>query len=313
MGYAYEYNYEYPVATGMSDSLFAAIMSIYLIMIVVAMIFWIVEYIFRGIGLYTIGKRMGKNYPWLAFIPFARTYMHGDLAGTIPLKTKKIKSPGVWKLVLPIISGIAITIYYFIFIAVLGVGILSGMSYSYGGYSSPSIGGGTVLAMVILFILLIVAAILYQAVYGVLTALVNFQIYGRFTTRNMAIAHSVLSSLVPLYESFCLFALRNRDFNPGMEPRLTPPPVQPVYPGYPVPPAAPAAPAAPGMGQPMPAAEPGAPEVEQPSPAAAPGAREVEQPSPAAAPGAPEAGQPLPAAAPEVQDSTQPDPENKTE
>ena len=307
MGYAYEYNYEYPVATGMSDSLFAAIMSIYLIMIVVAMIFWIVEYIFRGIGLYTIGKRMGKNYPWLAFIPFARTYMHGDLAGTIPLKTKKIKSPGVWKLVLPIISGIAITIYYFIFIAVLGVGILSGMSYSYGGYSSPSIGGGTVLAMVILFILLIVAAILYQAVYGVLTALVNFQIYGSFTTRNMAIAHSVLSSLVPLYESFCLFALRNRDFNPGMEPRLTPPPVQPVYPGYPVPPAVP------GMGQPMPAAAPGAPEVEQPSPAAAPGAPEVEQPSPAAAPGAPEVGQPSPAAAPEVQDSAQPDPENKTE
>ena len=310
MGYAYEYNYEYPVATGMSDSLFAAIMSIYLIMIVVAMIFWIVEYIFRGIGLYTIGKRMGKNYPWLAFIPFARTYMHGDLAGTIPLKTKKIKSPGVWKLVLPIISGIAITIYYFIFIAVLGVGILSGMSYSYGGYSSPSIGGGTVLAMVILFILLIAAAILYQAVYGVLTALVNFQIYGRFTTRNMAIAHSVLSSLVPLYESFCLFALRNRDFNPGMEPRLTPPPVQPVYPGYPVPPAAPAAP---GMGQPSPAAAPGVPEAGQPLPAAAPGAPEAEQPSPAAAPGAPEVEQPSPAAAPEVQDSAQPDPENKTE
>ena len=166
------------------------------------------------------------------------------------------------------------------------------------------------LAMVILFILLIVAAILYQAVYGVLTALVNFQIYGRFTTRNMAIAHSVLSSLVPLYESFCLFALRNRDFNPGMEPRLTPPPVQPVYPGYPVPPAAPAAP---GMGQPMPAAAPGAPEVEQPSPAAAPGAPEAGQPMPAAAPGAPEAEQPSPSAAPEVQDSAQPDPENKTE
>ena len=310
MGYAYEYNYEYPVATGMSDSLFAAIMSIYLIMIVVAMIFWIVEYIFRGIGLYTIGKRMGKNYPWLAFIPFASTYMHGDLAGTIPLKTKKIKSPGVWKLVLPIISGIAITIYYFIFIAVLGVGILSGMSYSYGGYSSPSIGGGTVLAMVILFILLIVAAILYQAVYGVLTALVNFQIYGRFTTRNMAIAHSVLSSLVPLYESFCLFALRNRDFNPGMEPRLTPPPVQPVYPGYTVPPTTPGTP---GMGQPMPSAAPEAPVSGQPMPSAAPEAPASEQPSPAAAPGAPEVEQPSPADAPGVQDGAQPDPENKTE
>ena len=307
MEYAYEYNYEYPVESGMSDSLFAAIMSIYLIIIIVALIFWIVEYLFRGIGLYTIGKRMGKNYPWLAFIPFARKYMHGDLAGTIPLKTKQIKSPGVWKLVLPIISGIAGFIFYFIFVAVFGVGILSGISYSYGGYSSPSIGGGTVFVLVILLLLLAVGAIFYQAVYGVLTALINFQIYGRFTTRNMAIAHSVLSSLVPLYESFCMFALRNRDFNPGMEPRLTPPPVQPVYPGYTVPPTTP------GMGQPVPPAAPEAPMAGQPVPPAAPEAPVSEQPMPAAAPEAPVSEQPMPADAPEVQDSAQPDPENKTE
>ena len=296
MEYAYEYNYEYPVESGMSDSLFAAIMSIYLIIIIVALIFWIVEYLFRGIGLYTIGKRMGKNYPWLAFIPFARKYMHGDLAGTIPLKTKQIKSPGVWKLVLPIISGIAGFIFYFIFVAVLGVGILSGISYSYGGYSSPSIGGGTVFVLVILLLLLAVGAIFYQAVYGVLTALINFQIYGRFTTRNMAIAHSVLSSLVPLYESFCMFALRNRDFNPGMEPRMTPPPVQPVYPGYTVPPTAPEAPAA---EQPMPTTAPEAPAVEQPMPIVAP---EVSQEETSAS-----------SAEVEAQDSVQADPGNKTE
>ena len=73
------------------------------------------------------------------------------------------------------------------------------------------------MVLVVLILLLVVLLLIYQAVYSVLTALINFQIYGRFTTRNMAIAHSVLSIILPLYESFCLFALRNRDFNPGME------------------------------------------------------------------------------------------------
>ena len=233
MGYAYEYEYgyDYPVNSGMSDSVFAAVMSIYLIIIMVALVFFIVEYIFRGIGLYTIGKRMGKNSPWLAFVPFARTYFHGELAGTIALKTKKIKSPGVWKLVLPIIWGVVVSVFYLIFFFILGIGLFSSMSYSNGHGYNPVVGGGTVMMLVIMILLLVVALVVYQAVYGVLTALINFQICGRFTTRNMAIAHAVLSFFVPLYESFCLFALRNRDFNPGMEPRLTPPPVQPVYPG----------------------------------------------------------------------------------
>lgn len=240
MGYAYEYNYDYPINSALSDSVFAMIMAIYLVVIVAALICWIVEYVFRGIGLYTIAKRQGKNYPWLAFIPFARTYLHGDLAGTIPLRNKAVRSPGVWKLVLPIIYGIVLGVFYVIFFLVLGAGVLSGMFHSYSyGQPSLSIGGGTVAVLVILGLILLVLLIIYEAVYRVLTVLIDFQICGRFTSRNMAIVHAVLSGLLPLYESFCLFALRNRDYNPGMEPKLAPPPVQPIYPGYPVPPAGP--------------------------------------------------------------------------
>lgn len=231
MGYGYSYNYDY----GMSDSVFAAFMSIYLIIFMVALIFWIVEYVFFAIGLYTIAKRMGKNYPWLAFIPFARKYLHGELAGTIELKAKKIKNPGIWKLVLPIISGAVFSFFMIIIMIAFGIGTFMGMSaYGYG------VSGGTILLAVVLLLIMAVAAVLYQAAYRVLCVLVDVRIYERFTTHNMGIAHAVISALIPLYEACCLFAMRNKEFNPGMEPELPPPPapLPPVYPGNPVAPAA---------------------------------------------------------------------------
>ena len=219
MGYGYSYNYDY----GMSDSVFAAFMSIYLIIFMVALIFWIVEYVFFAIGLYTIAKRMGKNYPWLAFIPFARKYLHGELAGTIELKAKKIKNPGIWKLVLPIISGAVFSFFMIIIMIAFGIGTFMGMSaYGYG------VSGGTILLAVVLLLIMAVAAVLYQAAYRVLCVLVDVRIYERFTTHNMGIAHAVISALIPLYEACCLFAMRNKEFNPGMEPELPPPPAPPA-------------------------------------------------------------------------------------
>ena len=227
--YGYSYNYD------MSNSVIAALMSIYLIIFMVALIFWIVEYVFFAIGLYTIAKRMGRNYPWLAFIPFARKYLHGELAGTIELKTRKIKNPGVWKLVLPIIAGAAFSLFMIILMVALGIGTFMAVgSYGYG------ISGGTIMLAVVLLLIAAVVSVLYQAVYRVLCVLINIQIYDRFTTHNMGIVHAVLSAVVPLYEAFCLFVMRHKEFNPGMEPKLTPPPapLPPVYPGSPVPPEA---------------------------------------------------------------------------
>ena len=103
---------------------------------------------------------------------------------------------------------------------------------SYGRYSGLST--GTITGMLFFLIIWIVVAVLYSAVYQVLRILINKQIYGRFTTGNMAITHAVLSSLVPLYEAICTFVLRNKDFMPGMEPPVPPqrmtPPVSPVNP-----------------------------------------------------------------------------------
>ena len=221
------YHYSYDSA----ENTAIAVLSICLIVLVLIGVFAVAAYLLHSTGLYTIGKRIGYSIPWLAFIPFARDYMQGELAGEISLKTKKIKNPGVWNLVVPIISGVIFWIFYMLFFLVSGMGMM--MDYqSYGRYSGLST--GTIMGMIFFLIIWIVVAVLYSAVYQVLRILINKQIYGRFTAGNMAITHAVLSSLVPLYEAICTFVLRNKDFMPGMEPPVPPqrmtPPVSPVNP-----------------------------------------------------------------------------------
>ena len=81
-GYRYTYEYDYPAGSGM-DGVFGVIMSVYLIILTLVLIFALVSYIFHSIGLYTIGKRMGKEYPWLAFIPFFSLYIQGYIGDTL--------------------------------------------------------------------------------------------------------------------------------------------------------------------------------------------------------------------------------------
>ena len=89
--YHYMYEYNYPAGSS-PDGLISVIMSVYLIILTLVLILALVSYIFHSVGLYTIGKRMGKEYPWLAFIPYARDYFQGELAGPIKLKNKEIKN-----------------------------------------------------------------------------------------------------------------------------------------------------------------------------------------------------------------------------
>ena len=89
-----------------TDTVAVTVLAIYLVVLGLCLLGWIISFIFRGIGMYKMGKAQGKTNSWLAFIPFARTYFHGELSGEIPLKKRSIKSPGVWLLIVPIIYGV---------------------------------------------------------------------------------------------------------------------------------------------------------------------------------------------------------------
>lgn len=227
--YSYEYGYNYPL--GSEEAFVTGFLTVYLVIVAVIAIGALASYIFHSVGMYTIGKRMGKSHAWLAFIPFARDYFHGELSGRIDLKKKSIKNPGIWKLILPIIYSVVVGVIVVFFTAAV-IGAVAAAEMSHGDL------GGFAALMSTLFGLygaIIILTVAYSAVYLVLSALINIQIFERFTTRNMAVVHAALSMIIPLYEAICFFVLRKRDFNPGMEPKLTPPPVPPVYPGGPTP------------------------------------------------------------------------------
>lgn len=225
--YHYMYEYNYPAGSS-PDGLISVIMSVYLIILTLVLILALVSYIFHSVGLYTIGKRMGKEYPWLAFIPYARDYFQGELAGPIKLKNKEIKNPGIWNLVIPIISSVLAGVFGVLIILVTGVGAAAQISGAGGA-------GIALLFVIMLYTLLIVAVIAVQAAQMALKVLINKQILERFTAGNMGLVHAVLMIVVPLYEALCFFVMRKRDFNPGMEPEITPPPapLPPVIPGGP--------------------------------------------------------------------------------
>lgn len=222
-GYTYPYNYSYGSSTGSS---IMWILMIYLLVIVVWAIFALAAYILKGIGMYTMAKREGMENPWLAFVPFARTYLQGELGGSITFKEKTMKNPGIWLLALPFI-GAAVCLVFYIALYAVGMGALfRSISNNY-----FTVGVGTITVLIVVLILFVVYAVVYQAVYMTFRVLVNHQIFGRYTSKTMSVVHGVLCVLIPLYEPICFFVMRNKPYNPGMEPvSALPKPEPPVTP-----------------------------------------------------------------------------------
>lgn len=209
MEYMYEYSYRMnePFSHSTGSELTVAIMAVYLIIIAGVAVIGLVGYIFHSFGMYTIGKRLDRPYPWLAFVPFAREYFQGELAGEIMLKNTKIRNPGIWNLILPVIFSVLTGILTVILLFFTMGGVLTAALAGNGSILMLALSG-----LIIFYFVLIVFSLAYSAVYMVLTILINRQIFARFTTENMAIVHAVLSAVIPLYEAFCTFTFRNKEF-----------------------------------------------------------------------------------------------------
>lgn len=180
----------------------AAVLGIYLLIWGIVLLVGIVKYIFQGIGLYSIARKQGEEAPWLAFVPFARTYLHGKLAGELEIGNKRVKKPGLWLLVLPICVGLIIGYVYFLFIALIMVGGIE-MYKTGGALFSMTLG------MLLFFVFLLGVFVVYSAVINTLYGFVNYQIYSRYVPHKRALLHVFLSLFVPMYQAIYLFVLRN--------------------------------------------------------------------------------------------------------
>lgn len=196
-----------------TDTVAVTVLAIYLVVLGLCLLGWIISFIFRGIGMYKMGKAQGKTNSWLAFIPFARTYFHGELSGEIPLKKRSIKSPGVWLLIVPIIYGVIFAVMYFFMIISILISAISAESRmrDYMGYYVPSSEmSGLLMVFVVFLVFVIIISVIYAAIKGGLEILINRQIYERYTTVNMATLHAVFSMIIPFYESVCMFIFGRR-------------------------------------------------------------------------------------------------------
>ncbi len=65
---------------------------------------WLIGYIFLGIGLFVMAKRRNMKIAYLAWIPFASTYLMGKLIGEINFFGLKIKRMGLIALIVELLA-----------------------------------------------------------------------------------------------------------------------------------------------------------------------------------------------------------------
>lgn len=200
MSFGYTYN------SG-GNSIAATLLMVYGIFVVTGGLIALAAYILKGIGLYTIAKNQGNENAWLAFIPFARKYQQGELAGEIQLKNKSISRPGIWFVGLPIAWGILSYLVGMIF-SILVVGKM--IRYGVMGYHTYDSIGTESLGLIGFFLFFIVLAIVYKVIYKILLILIDVKILSSYTSGNMPIIHSVFAVFIPLYESICFFVISRR-------------------------------------------------------------------------------------------------------
>lgn len=196
------------------EELLGAIVGIFLVFCMVMLLVLIVKlaaYILKGMGLYQMAQRQGLDYPWLGYVPYARTYLQGEISGDVMIGKKSVRNPGIWLIVVPFV-------WAFVSGGVNGItgGILGAM------LAQSETGNGSVAGILTIFCVImvfwIVICMAYAAGYRVLRGLIDYQIFIRVTSKNMAFVHALLSVLLPLYESILFFVMRNKEYNPGMEP-----------------------------------------------------------------------------------------------
>ena len=190
----YHYMYHYGSPAGM------VLPTVYLLIFAGALFVAAVEYIFLGMGLYRMAANRNHPSPWMAFVPFARTYLRGELSGDIYLKKRSVKNPGLLLVLMPIAYSVIVScllLVCFMF-AIFGASVMIN-------------GGVEAVVSVLLFafaIPVLVISIVYQAVMSVLNVLVDYQIYSRYMPLHLAVIHAVLGIFVPLYRGIYLFYIR---------------------------------------------------------------------------------------------------------
>lgn len=70
-----------------------AILSTISIILIISIIFLVSLYLIKSIGLYTMAKKQGKEFAWLAFVPFGCLFTYGLITGRTKIYGIEIDHP----------------------------------------------------------------------------------------------------------------------------------------------------------------------------------------------------------------------------
>jgi hypothetical protein len=205
--------YEYGEVPGLEE--FAeGLMEMNLAGNVMSMLWGIISYVFMAIGMYTIAKRRGINFPWLAWLPFGSSWMLGCISDEYRYVVK-----GQEKSKRKLMLGLDIAVSV-LAVVMIGVLIAAIVFIPYGAPGSTAQWARTMgLVMVALGLCLVMLGLAIT-----LMVLRYMALYDLFASCNpeTATVFTALSIVLSLFGSSILpaifvFATRNKDI--GMPPR----------------------------------------------------------------------------------------------
>lgn len=199
------------------------------------MLISIAVYVFTALALHTIAKRRGINNPWLAWIPFANTWLLGCISdqyralarGETKYRRRVLLITEIITSVLAAVVGV-MAFSMLINMLSFAQGNLENLDSMSDAMSQQLLGtiAGPAVGMVLFALVLLPVAIVH-AVFGYIAL---HDIYKSCDPGN-ATLFLVLSILIGYAQPIFLFLCRNKDF--GMPMRQAPQPVyqpyQPVY------------------------------------------------------------------------------------
>jgi hypothetical protein len=163
----------FDVLIGLVTGTFAVV---FITLIFVFLFLWLVYFLLTAFSLYHIAQRRGITHPFLAWIPFAQTYLFAEIIGKeLTVGTKTI----------PQFPWIFIGINYGSFIIRRAIGLI------------PFVG-------------LLLNLLLAPAIYAV-DIYVQYRFYKSFATGNEVI-FTILSAIIPISHPIILLYLRNKPF-----------------------------------------------------------------------------------------------------
>ncbi len=187
-----------------------------LAVVLISLAVYAIVYAFKAIGLYTMAKRAGKQkLLWCAFVPFASTFLIGELAGDFRLGTARMKHIGLYAMILEFVLCIFYALQYFpqLYIFSQGEGVLYNIvrqaGSDGGGYISIEFTSALNPAIYNMMNIAYILEYVFYVLYTIAAVFMFIAFFKRYSPLSY-IWMVVVCAIIPLFAAFLIFAYRNR-------------------------------------------------------------------------------------------------------